>query len=310
MSMQRFVIVTWILFGALVQPLRAADEAPPPGGTDAASPSAVPAPTDDGATGAAAGADAPPSREQELAALLPRLTHEDELLWLEAGADRFFAFRREPRKGKPRGAILIVPSPGRFIDELPLVRRLREDPPAGGYTTLAVQPPLAAPPAAARADAPTASDGDESATEAPAAAPVADAVLCARLGAALAALTAEGVPMVALAAGDGSADAVLACEPGRLPERVDAFAALGRWQGRTAELAVPSIEFVPLRDPAAVAAAARRAEARRADTAPPHRRVDVDAADGRFDGAEEEIAKRLRGWLEKLPAPATATAAR
>lgn len=278
-TMQSKTFAALIFLAAIGGPLRAADE-PPAATPDTAEPPT--APTGGDAAGPGAEAAAPPSREDELAALLPRLTREDELLWLEAGAERFFAFRREPRSGKPRGAILIVPAPGRFIDELPLVRRLREDPPAGGYTTLAVQAPLAAEPAAPSAAAvdeagvgTDAAKGAEDAAAGASAVPAAGAALCARIGAALAALTAEGVPMVALAAGGGSADAVLACEPGGLPAGVAAFAAIGRL-----------------------------------DTAPPHRRVDIDAADGRFDGAEEEVAKRLRGWLEKLPAKATATAAR
>lgn len=323
-TMQSRTFAALIFLAAIGGPLRAADE--PPATTDeAAEPPAAQTGGDAAGPGgetAAATADvadvaAPPSREDELAALLPRLTREDELLWLEAGAERFFAFRREPRSGKPRGAILIVPAPGRFIDELPLVRRLREHPPAGGYTTLAVQAPLAvepaAPPAAAVDEAGADTDaakGAEDAAAGASAVPAAGAALCARIGAALAALSAEGVPMVALAAGGGSADAVLACEPGGLPVGIAAFAAIGRWEGNANALSVPSIEFVPSRDPTALAAAERRADARRADTAPPHRRVDIDAADGRFDGAEEEVAKRLRGWLEKLPAKATTTAAR
>jgi hypothetical protein len=321
-TMQSRAFAALIFLAAICGPLQAADE-PPAATADAAEPPAAPTGGDAAGPGgetAAATADladsaALPSREDELAALLPRLTREDELLWLEAGAERFFAFRREPRGGKSRGGILIVPAPGRFIDELPLVRRLREDPPVGGYTTLAVQAPLATAPAAPSAAAvdeagADAARGGEEARAAASTVPEAGAALCARIAAALAALSAEGVPMVALAAGGGSADAVLACEPGGLPAGVAAFAAIGRWEGRVKELAVPSIEFVPTRDPTALAAAERRADARRADTAPPHRRIDIDAADGRFDGAEEEVAKRLRGWLEKLPAKAAATAAR
>jgi hypothetical protein len=115
---------------------------------------------------------------------------------------------------------------------------------------------------------------------------------------------------VVLAAGGASADAVLACAPGGVPAGVDAFAAFGRWQGPPTALTVPTIEFVPTRDPVALAAATRRADAPREESAPPYRLVELEAADGRFDGAESELAKRLRGWLDKLPPPAAAAAAR
>jgi len=229
-------------------------------------------------------------REHELSALLPRLTLDDELLWLEAEGERFFAFRRTPLRGKPRGAILVVPAPGRFIDETALIRSLRSLPPAGGYSTLAVQPPLTD----AAATASAAKGG----------------ALCPRLAAALTALAAEGAPLVAVAAEAGSVQAVLDCNAGAPPSGVQAFAAIGHWQGDFDRLGVPSIEFVPMRDAAAVAAAERRAAKPVAEDAPPRRRVDLDGVDRHFDGADVEVAKRLRGWLERLPPPAQSAAAR
>lgn len=272
--------------------------APEPAGADTA-----PAPADAASkpTAADAPADAanPPAaaqgREHELSVLLPRLTLDDELLWLEAGGERFFAFRRAPAQDKPRGAILIVPAPGRFIDETPLIRSLRSLPPAGGYSTLAVQLPLGeeAASAATSEQAPAAGGG----------------ALCARLSAALTALAAEGAPLVAVAAEAGSVQAVLDCNAGAPPPGVQAFAAIGRWQGSFDKLDVPSIEFVPMRDAVAVAAAERRAAKPAGEGAPPRRRIDLDGADRHFDGADVEVAKRLRGWLERLPPPARPAAA-
>ena len=273
---------------------------PPPAAdapVDATSPTTPTDPPADAANQPAAAT----GREQELSALLPRLALEDELLWLEADGERFFAFRRTPTRDKPRGAILIVPAPGRFIDETALIRSLRSLPPAGGYSTLAVQPPLTA----AAQPAPTAATAQDST----AAAAGGDA-LCARLTAALTALAAEGAPLVAIAAEAGSVEAVLDCNAGAPPPGVRAFAAIGRWHGNFDKIGVPSIEFVPMRDAAAVAAAERRAAKPVAADAPPRRRVDLDGVDGHFDGADVEVAKRLRGWLERLPPEGQSAAAR
>jgi len=264
--------------------------APAGAGDDAATAPAYPAQPADAPRTAESG-----GREDELSALLPRLALDDELLWLEAGGKRFFAFRRAPARDKPRGAILIVPAPGRFIDETPLIRSLRNLPPAGGYSTLAVQPPLAGEVVPAPTTEPATSAGSDP--------------LCARLSAALTALVAEGAPLVAIAAEAGSVQAVLDCNGGAPPPGVQAFAAIGRWQGSFDALDVPSIEFVPMRDTVAVAAAERRAAKPAAPGAPPRRRVDLDGVDGHFDGADVEIAKRLRGWLERLPPPTRAAAA-
>ena len=256
--------------------------AAPPAAPEPAAADTAPAPT------------AAQGREHELSVLLPRLTLDDELLWLEAGGERFFAFRRAPAQDKPRGAILIVPAPGRFIDETPLIRSLRSLPPAGGYSTLAVQPPL----------------GEEAASAATSEEAAGGGALCARLSAALTALAAEGAPLVAVAAEAGSVQAVLDCNAGAPPPGVQAFAAIGRWQGSFDKLDVPSIEFVPMRDAVAVAAAERRAAKPAGEGAPPRRRIDLDGADRHFDGADVEVAKRLRGWLERLSARGTTAAVR
>ena len=108
---------------------------------------------------------------------------------------------------------------------------------------------------------------------------------------------------------DDSTPALLGCYPDGLPSTVHALAAVGGWQGSVAALKVPFIEFVPARDPAAVAAADRRAAVPVEDGAPPRRRVDLHGIDRYFSGADVDVAKRLRGWLEHLPPPAKQKAA-
>lgn len=267
-------------------------------------------------------------REAELARIVPRLAPGDELQWLEADGHKFFAFQRKPRQGPPKGAILVVPAPQEFIDERDMTRTLRSLPPAGGFVTLAVQPPLSPAPAIAAADdgakdeaAKDEAEDDEAkdaaedtpatdadpAVIAEATAPPVHPEFCPRLAAAMQALTAAvaGVeaPLIAIAAADASVPAVLGCYAGGLPPNVRAFAAIGDWQGDFGALALPTIEFVPTRDPAAVLAADRRSALPLAEDSPPRRRVDLDGVNRRCDGAGVDIAKRLRGWLERLPPP-------
>ncbi len=254
-------------------------------------------------------------REAELTILLTRLVADDELQWLEADGGKFFAFSRKPKKGKPKGAILIVPAPGEFIDQSALIRTLRGLPPAGGFQTLAMQPPLkpaAAAPTPSVAEPAEAATGETDSAAAPSAEPASTAVagqFCPRVAAALAALTADAAPLLVIVTAGDSTSALLGCYPDGLPSTVHAVAAVGGWQGSVATLKVPFIEFVPQRDPIAVAAADRRDAVPVEEGAPPQRRVDLHGIDRYFSGADVEVAKRLRGWLEHLPPPAQDKAA-
>ena len=251
------------------------------------------------ATDAPEGKDPTPAdREAEITPRLPQLTVDDELVWLNADSTRFFAFKRLPAKAaKPRGAILIVPGPRAFIDQHPGTTQLREIPAAGGWLTLALQVPLQAEVAPAQAPPPA----PDATPPRPANAPVDP--LCARITAALAFVDATKPPLIALVAEGDSADRTQACFADGFPPNVHAFAAVGRWRGKLEGIKVPSIEFVPALDSAAISEADRRVKSARQPNSPAHRRVDIDAADRAFKGAEVDVAKRLRGWLEKLPPP-------
>ena len=247
-----------------------------------------------------------PGREGEIVPRLPEFASEEELVWLNADGGRFFAFRRSPANGLTlRGAMLIVSDPEAFIDQQAVTRALREIPARGAWQTLALQVPLAAAPAAPPAAEPAASPSEP----APAVAAPASATdpLCARVSAALALLQSTSPPLIALVAQDNNVARVLACYADGLPPAIGAFAAIGRWAGKLEALKVPSIEFVASLDPVGRREAARRAAAPRPANAPPHRLVELDAATRQFGGAETDLAKRLRGWLEKLPVPPPST---
>ena len=329
--MHAFVV---LLCGLLVamQPARAVEPAAKPDAAAGAATAADPAAVKDAATPAdpaaikdASGVAAPdpaapaapvatavpedkglPGREGEILPRLPALASDEELVWLNAEGARFFAFRRPPPNGKtPRGAVLIVPDPRAFIDQQAVTRALRDIPARGAWLTLALQVPLAATPAAPQPPTPPPADP----ANPPATPPVVAAAssttdpLCGRLAAALALLESTSPPLIALVAQDDNAARALACYPDGLPPGIGAFAAIGRWAGKLEGLKIPSIEFVASLDPVGRREAARRAAAPRGANAPPHRMVELDAATRAFGGAEEDLAKRLRGWLERLPVP-------
>ncbi len=295
------ILPVLLIFVAL--PALAAD--PPAAKPPATTPQAAPAagagtgqaiPTDPAASAT------PGGREAELAALVPARTADDELVWLDATEGRFFAFRRNPTRGAaPRAAVLIVPGSRAFIDQNPLTLELREIPRHGGFTTLAVQVPLVEATPPPPPGPPTAPPADPAA--APAAPTAVPDPLCGRLTAALALLESTRPPYIALVAEGESAERVQACYATGLPPSVKAFAAIGSWRGKLADLKVPSIEFVPARNARAMKEADRRRLSMPKPPAPPHRREDIDAVDQHFKGAELDVAKRLRGWLEKLPPP-------
>lgn len=324
MVMMLVASVTWAADPAAdaAAPAAAEADATPAGDTAAEAPAEAGA-APDAPANASAAPPVVPDREAELAAIVPRLTAADELQWLGEGAQKFFAFRRQPPSGPPKGAILIVPAPTDYIDERELTRQLRTLPPAGGFVTLAVQPPLSMDATAGdvtEAEAAPAEDAAQDAEEAPKAdatdaaaiaarPPPVHTEFCPRLAAALAALAADQPPLIAVVAEGDSMTAVLGCHPQGLPETVGAVAAIGAWQGDWSTLTQPTLELVPDLDPAAVRAADGRAARPRADDSPPRRRVDLVGVDRRFVGAGEDIAKRVRGWLERLPRPAAAQSA-
>ena len=277
-------------------------------------------PTDaPGSAGAAPDAPATdtglPGREGELVPHLPRLVGEEEVTWLEAEGKRFFVFKRAPKPGGPkRGALVLVPAPQAFIDQRAVTRALREDPLIGGYHTLALQPSLAEPAGPSNLQAAEDPDGqkpaepakDEPADAGPGSGAGAESqadaakALCARLRATIAAAGALVQGSVAVVAEQQHVADALACLAENAPPEVHAFAAVGGWRGEWPKLTVPSLEFVPINDPAAKREADRRARTPPAAGTPPRRQIDID---GTLEPAATEIARRLRGWLNHLPSP-------
>ena len=93
------------------------------------------------------------------------------------------------------------------------------------------------------------------------------------------------------------------CLQNGVPREVSTFAALGKWQGEIDDL--PILELIGERDELAVTSSRRREKdaARRAFSQ--YRLIVLGAADARYVGFQDEIARRIRGWVERLSLHAT-----
>ncbi|MGD9600465.1 MAG: DUF3530 family protein [Gammaproteobacteria bacterium] len=217
----------------------------------------------------------PVPRDAAVRAALARGGQTTRIEPLESDAGVFPVLRTAPpAPTRPQGALLIVPMMSAALTD-PLPRALAHEPSRGGWVTFAMQPPPGDP---RHADA-----------------------FCARLQASLARARTEGnLPVVLVGIGT-SVDAVLACHEGKLPAGVRGLAALGRWEADLDILQVPLLDVVPAADPVAQRAARTRAVAAESRTPGTYRQVAIDAPDGRFEGGEQEAARRVRGWLAQVP---------
>jgi len=217
----------------------------------------------------------PVPRDAAVGAKLGRLGEAARVEPLQSDAGAFPVLRTPPpAPAAPRGALLIVPMDTAAVTD-PLPRALAHEPSRGGWITLAMQPPPTGRPAA------------ES--------------FCARLQASLARTRSEGALPIVLAGVGTSVAAVLACHDGKLPDDVSALAALGRWEADLDALQVPLLDVVPATDPIAQRSARARAIAAESRAPGTYRQVVIDACDERFEGGEQEAARRVRGWLAQVP---------
>jgi len=217
-------------------------------------------------------------REASLHALLAegRLSGDHAVLEDATGAS--FLVREQPARSPPAsGALLVVPGPDTLISADPLLAALAEELPPNGWTVLAVQ----APPV-----------GDDAA-----------AMLRARLDAALARLREAGSGRVAALGLEAGAAALReALDAGFGDGAIVAFAARGAWPGALPAGDMPVLELLPTADTRALAHAASR-ERTAASDARSYRPQRYDGLGRDFAGAAAAVARDLRGWLTRLPAP-------
>ncbi len=185
----------------------------------------------------------------------------------------------------PKGALLFVPSRGAFVGTDEMTDAFLRGFPVNGWSVLAVQPTLLARSASL----------DEYAALAEATA--------ARIRDAIRFLIDGGISRIVVAGDSAGATLLRQCLQNGVPREVSTFAALGRWQGEIDDL--PMLELIGERDELAVTSSRRREKdaARRAFSQ--YRLIVLGAADARYVGFQDEIARRIRGWVERLSLHAT-----
>jgi hypothetical protein len=268
-------LTLWLLAAAAgAEPGAPPPPAAAPAATTAPAPAEVPAPSN--------------AREPALLERLDRGTLPPGFMKLGPDTEPFLAWFEPAQDGEPRGALLLVPADGQFIGNDPFIAACMALFPPGGWAVLAVQTPLL----------PAVSASSRYAA-------LRDAAL-ARLRLGVAHLTAQGPAQLVVAGRDAGAALALALAP-ELGTAVRGIATIGAWAGEAAPGAWPVLELTAERDAAAAREAERRERARRATPAAAAWRREVLAgADRRYAGFEEDLARRLRGWADRLPAPALA----
>ena len=220
----------------------------------------------------------PRDREGAIAARLEHRLAPKTVTWLEAEGGKFPTLVSAPRPPiAPRGALMFVSGARRALDD-PLIDALRVDAMRGEWLGFAVQSPLLP------ANSVEATKADHAKK------------FCARIEAALAHLKTLKIARVVLVGIDDSDVASLACSKDAMPSEIVALVKVGTTEPAS-ELTMPVYSFMPeLRQHGA------ESPAPAAPDRDPRRTVTLlSGADDQFVGAEEEIARHVRGWLSRLP---------
>ena len=277
----RSVLVAWLAGSAVVHAADPTPAAPPPA-TTSETPAAA-------ATNAPVDQALPLPPEPVLLARLEAKTLAADFIKLGDAEQPFLARYRAATKLPAKGAVLFIPAPGQFIGAEAVIAAALAELPAGGWSVLAVQTPLL--PAVASLQQ-YANSHD---------------LALARATTALAYLVAQDTP-AALVVGRG-ASVELAREVASAAGANVALVALGPWQGSIGASKMSLFDVSPDRDRVALARARERYEEAGRLKLAVYKQVVLSGADRRFIGFETEIARRIRGFAEHLPAPAKAAPA-
>jgi pimeloyl-ACP methyl ester carboxylesterase len=265
--------LTFLLLAAAVATAAGAQEAPAP---------TAPAPV------------VPPdaAREQAIADRLAGRMAAEEVVWLEGGGSKSLALYAEQTAPAPKGAAIIVHGMAGNADSEPLIRLLRTELPASGWSTLSVQLPVlpAGTPRASYAGSFEASGQ--------------------RIAAAIAHLKGRqqlNIVLVGHELGAAAAIRAAAAAGGELRalvllglSSVDDLTPPAETAAAYEKIEVPVLDLdaALLAGDNAAASARRMNEARKAGLAA-YSQTTLVGTDSGFTGMAEVLLARLRGWLDK-----------
>ena len=268
-----FVIATGLVTSALCQEL--------PTTSDGVDPSAK------GSEVAGAAAEIS-ERERKLMGLIAADELPGGFITLGPEGQSFAARLERGHEPASKDALLAIPPYGGFIGVDSLIDAYMDEFAVNGWTVLAVQPPLL--PRMAEHG-----DYDQLAGQA-----------IERIKQAIEFLLADGAEGIVIV---GNAEGALLAHQylvDKRPTGVSGLATVGLWAGAINDIGIPVIEIVAERDVAALKLSKRRKTDTVRLASPQHELVVVAAADSTYMGFENEIAKRVRGWADRvIAAPET-----
>lgn len=214
-----------------------------------------------------------------------------EPVWLEASGQKFLSIYTEDATGDARGAVIVIHGIGVHPNWNDVIYPLRTGLPDHGWTTLSIQMPILANDADAKEYAPLIKEA------------------CPRIQAAASFLNDKGAESVYLVAHSLGATMAAAClaENDSLP--VIGFVAIGMSStdidpmlnsiSYLEKIQTPMLDLYGSRDLDQVKDTSQaRQKAARVAGNDNYRQVEIAGADHFFVGLEDELIRRVRGWLE------------
>jgi pimeloyl-ACP methyl ester carboxylesterase len=216
-----------------------------------------------------------------------------DAVWLEAEGQRFLGIYTSDLSGKPKGAVILLHGMGVHPNWPDVIYPLRTQLPEYGWATLAIQMPVLSNDAKLADYAPLI----------PEAAP--------RIKAAASYLTEQGYDHIAVIGHSLGATMGSACLASDAPPGLMGLVTIGMGTSKLdakldnlshlEKISVPVFDLYGSRDLDAVRdSATARAKAARSAGNTNYRQNEVEGADHFFVGLDDELVRRIRGWLDHL----------
>lgn len=233
------------------------------------------------------------AKEQRWADQIVDSLLDGEAVWLEAGDQRFLGIYTPDSDQVAKGAVILLHGMGVHPNWPDVIYPLRTYLPEHGWATLSIQMPVLNNDAVLADYVPLISD----------AAP--------RIQAAAEWLKAQGFKTIALVGHSLGATMGAACVATDTPPGINGLAVIGMGTStidpkvdnvaHLGQISVPVLDLYGSRDLEGVRSSAReRANAARKAGNKNYRQTEVEGADHFFVGLEEDLVRRLRGWLDRL----------
>jgi hypothetical protein len=219
--------------------------------------------------------------EQAIASRLQLTLNSAEIIWLEAQDQEFLAVYRDAEIQPPSGAIIINTANGLVVESSLTHRTIAEVAARSGWASLSIQ-------ANERSNEVSTSAPEEK-----------EAAAYLRLNSALDYVRRQAIENIVIVGDAGGANVAIQYITKDSPAGVVAVIGLGLWHEDLTGIDIPLLDIVGTRDHQALI----KHQARAAKTRQRDHRVDlivIDGADASFTGYEDVVAKRLRGWLERV----------